>query len=121
MPRLQQVVLQWAASLVAAPPNLHLIDENLRGYVLLLSAHFQGYCRDLHTECAQIAVSKVRAALRALMQTQFLTERKLDHGNPSLDNLRKDFERFGFSLDVTGADPASPPRSTQLAELIKSR
>ncbi|MGH7169053.1 MAG: hypothetical protein ACRELG_02085 [Gemmataceae bacterium] len=43
MPRLQQVDLQCAASLAAVPPNAHLIDENLRGYVVLLSAHFQGW------------------------------------------------------------------------------
>jgi hypothetical protein len=38
----------------AVPLNPALLDENLRAYVLLLSAHFQGFCRDLYTECAQM-------------------------------------------------------------------
>src|SRR5438876_112944 len=88
MPRLQQVELQCAASLAAVPPNLQLIDENLRGYVLLLSAHFQGFCRDLYTECALIVVSKVRPTLRTLIEGQFTAQRKLDYGNPNLKNLR---------------------------------
>jgi hypothetical protein len=37
MSRLQQVDLQCGASLAAVPPNAFLIDENLRGYVVLLS------------------------------------------------------------------------------------
>jgi hypothetical protein len=61
-----------------------LIDENLRGYVLQLSAHFQGFCRDLHSECVLCVVSKVRPTLLALVQAQFMADRKLDHGNPTL-------------------------------------
>jgi hypothetical protein len=64
MPRLQQVDLQCAASVAAVPANAHLIDENLRGYVVLLSAHFQGFCRDLCTEAAQVITSKVRPSLQ---------------------------------------------------------
>ena len=62
--RLTEIDNQCAASLAGLPPNPHLIDENLRGYVLLLSAHFQGYCRDLYTEAAQIIALKVRATLQ---------------------------------------------------------
>src|SRR5437868_3449908 len=84
MPRLDEVDAQCAASLSLAPPQPNLAEENLRGYVLLLSAHFQGFCRDLYTECAQIIGSKVRRSLRSLIQAQFTTHRKRDHGNPNL-------------------------------------
>lgn len=47
MHRLGEVDAQCAASLALAPPQPNLVEENLRGYVLLLSAHFQGFCRDL--------------------------------------------------------------------------
>ena len=63
MPRLTEVDTQCAASLVLVPPNPHLVDENLRGYVVLLERHFQGFCRDLYTEAAQIIASKVRRSL----------------------------------------------------------
>ena len=71
MPRLAEIDAQCAASLAAMPSNPYLVEENLRGYVLLLSAHFQGFCRDLYTECSQVVVSKVRAALQMLIQVGF--------------------------------------------------
>jgi hypothetical protein len=97
-----------------------LIDENLRGYVVLLSAHFQGFCRDLYTEAAQIIASKVRLTLRLLIQQQFTAHRKLDRGNPTHDHLKEDFKRFGFKLDLM-ADPANGPRLTHLSALNKWR
>src|SRR5947209_11607208 len=117
MPRLAEVDAQCAASLVLVPPRPNLVDENLRGYVLLLSAHFQGFCRDLYTECAQIIVSRVRPSLQALILAQFTVNRTLDRGNPNLENLRADFRRFGFILDLSAADPANPARLTHLSEL----
>jgi hypothetical protein len=92
MSRLGKVEAQCAASLVLAPPQPNLVEENLRGYVLLLSAHFQGFCRDLYGECAQTIVVRVRASLQQLTQVQFLAHLKLDHGNPNLQNLREDFD-----------------------------
>jgi len=100
IPNLVHVDTQCAACVAAVPPNAPLIDENLRAYVLLLSAHFQGFCRDLHTECAQIIASKVRASLQILFQSQFSARRELDHGNANFGNIVKDFDRFGFSLKL---------------------
>src|SRR2546423_866585 len=110
MPRLAEVEAQCAVSLAAVPAQPNLVEENLRGYVLLLSAHFQGFCRDLHTECAQIVVLRVRASLQSLIQAQFTAHRKLDRGNPNLQNLRADFERFDFRLDLATAHAANPAR-----------
>lgn len=120
MPRLQQVDLQCAASLAASAPNVPLIDENLRGYVLLLSAHFQGFCRALCIEAAQVIASKVRRSLQVLVQRQFSAHRCLDRGNPNVENLRKDFIRFGFTLDLA-ADPANQPRLQHLAAMNRWR
>src|SRR5262249_10309443 len=120
MPRLAQVQLQCAACLAMVPANALLIDENLRGYVMSLSAHFQGFCRDLNTEAAQVIASKVRPALQPLIQQQFIAHRKLDRGNPTLQHLRDDFERFGFMLDLA-ADPANRPRLNHLAALNQWR
>jgi len=119
--RLGEVDAQCAASLRRAPPRPALVEENLRGCVLLLSAHFQGFCRDLYTESAQMVVSKLRARLQLLIQVQFLAHLKLGHGNPNLQNLREDFGRFGFALDVAAADPGNPARLQDLAALNKWR
>ena len=117
MPRLAEIESQCAACLALAPPQVKLLEENLRGYILLLSAHFQGFCRDLHTECAQVVTLKVRASLQLLIQAQFRADRKLDQGNPNLQNLKRDFERFGFKLDLADAAPANPVRLHDLAVL----
>ena len=108
MSRLQQIDLQCAASLAAVPPNVQLIEENLRGYVVLLSAHFQGFSRDLYTESTLVIVSRVRKGLRQLVDDQFTAHRNLDHGNPNIENLKKDFARFDLPLGpLLVASPAS--------------
>src|SRR5262245_56403917 len=110
IPRLAKIEVQCTGNLALAPPQPTLVEENLRGFVLLLSAHFQGYCRNLYTEASQSVVSKTRRSLQVLLQAQFTAHRKLDRGNPTLQNLREDFERFGFILDLNTADPANSLR-----------
>lgn len=122
MLRLAEIDSQCAASLALAPPNANLAEENLRGYVVLLSAHFQGFARDLHTEAALVVGSKVRASLQPLVQKHFSAHRALDHGNPSAENLARDFERFGFDMRAELAtDPANALRLQHLAALNKWR
>jgi hypothetical protein len=57
MPRLNEVEAHRAAVLALVPPNPTFLDETLRGFVLHLSAHFQGFCRDLYIECDGLAAS----------------------------------------------------------------
>jgi len=123
LPSLAHVDAQCAASIAAVPPNAALIDENLRGFVLLLSAHFQGFCRDLYTECAQIIVSKVRRpSLEILFQAQFSAQRELDHGNAHFGNIIKDFNRFGFAMrPALNAVPGIAPHKLGLHNLNEWR
>jgi hypothetical protein len=120
-PRLKEVHTQCAATHTLAVPIPRLADENIRGFILLLSAHFQGYCRDLYTECAQIIASKVRPTLQVLVQQQFKANRALDHGNPTIEKIKKDFNRFGFALDMAAHDPANHARLAHLRELNRWR
>jgi hypothetical protein len=117
MSRLGHLDAQCAASLAAASPNPQLIDENLRGYVVLLSAHFQGFCRDLSTEATQAIVSRVRPTLQVLIQAQFSARCALDHGNPNLENLRKDFQRIGPAFQLHAAFQADPANALRLQHL----
>jgi hypothetical protein len=122
IPRIAAFEKQCAAVTALAAHNPQLEDENHRGLIMLLSAHFQGFCRDLYTECAVILSTKImNPSIRVLFQQQFTAGRKLDMGNPNLENIRKDFQRFGFVLDLGAADPANGPRITHLGELNKIR
>jgi hypothetical protein len=67
-----------------------------------------------------VIASKVRPALRPLIQQQFTAHRKLDRGNPNLQNLKNDFNCLGLTLDLT-ADPANLPRLSHLSDLNKWR
>jgi hypothetical protein len=113
LPSLAHVDTQCAASVAAVPANPALIDENHRGYVLLLAAHFQGFCRDLHTECAQIIASKVRPSLEILFQSQFSARRELDRGNANAKSIIEDFSRFGFNMktQLNGIAGAVAPKA----------
>ena len=105
MPRLDRVDAHCAAFLGTPAPVPEMGEEALQGYVMLLSGHFQGFCRDLYKECSRAVISTLPAELEEALLVQFSAELKLDSGNPTIENLRKDFERFGASLNLPGADP----------------
>jgi hypothetical protein len=64
---------------------------------------------------------RVRITLRILIQDQFSAHRAIDHGNPNLQNLRRDFGRFGYSLNLAAANPGNPARLLHLNELNRWR
>src|SRR5262249_13651105 len=100
-----------------APPDPAMVDEHLRAYVTLLSAHFQGFCRDLYTEASLKVVDKIRqVGLRPIVQAQFATGLKLEKGNPTLDALAEDFGRFGI-VDLRSALGNAPPADAHKGRL----
>jgi hypothetical protein len=117
MPRLNEVDAHCAAVLTLDPPNPLFLDETLRGFVLHLSAHFQGFCRNLYTECSQIWIAAIPAGLQATAQAQFSVHLALEKGNPSHDTIKRDFNRFGFLLDLQAAHAQGPQQVTDLGHL----
>jgi hypothetical protein len=111
-PRLNEVEAHCAAVEALAQPNPTFLDETLRGLVLHLSAHFQGFCRDLYTECSQIWIATIPAGLQATAQAQFSAKLALEKGNPNHNNIKGDFNRFGFLLNLQ-----SPQQVTDLGRL----
>ena len=68
------------------PADPELLDELLRAYVTLLSAHFQGVLTDLYTEASLKVVARIKqAGIRLIAQAQFAAGLKLDKVNPTLD------------------------------------
>lgn len=65
-------------------------------YAMLLSSHFQGFCRDLHTEAVDHLCASVRQDwAAAMLRVELNTSRKLDRGNPNPGNLGADFAHLG--------------------------
>lgn len=71
-----------------------------RAYAVLLASHFQGFCRDLHSECVDHVLSVLAppSALRVLMWAEFTRGRQLNRGNAQPGSLGADFGRLGFDL-----------------------
>jgi hypothetical protein len=67
-------------------------------YAMLLSSQFQGFCRDLHSECADFAVGFVPAPYREILRSLLVDGRKIDRGNPNPGNIGSDFGRFGVEF-----------------------
>jgi hypothetical protein len=69
-----------------------------RAYAILLSSQFQGFCRDLHSECAYHIVQQVPAALRNVLHGELVRDRNLDRGNANPGNIGADFARLGIRI-----------------------
>jgi hypothetical protein len=119
--RLIKIDGQCAAGHAALPANPELVDENLRAYVLLTAAHFQRFCRDLYTECAQLIASAVPASFQKVVQKQFTTNLSLNQGNATEQTITEDFGRVVVGLDLRGADPRNSRRLADLASLNSFR
>lgn len=109
LPNLIEVENQCVAT-NAVVPLPSLADENMRAHVMLLSAHFQGFCRDLHTECVQLLAAAVTpATMQFAVQRLGVASRNLDRSNPTFGSLQGDFERFGFNLNAELGIDTTPP------------
>jgi hypothetical protein len=91
---------------------------------MLLSSHFQRFCRDLHTEAIDhIVAGASPRAIQAVLRSRLLENRKLDRGNPNLAHLGSDFGRFGFDFwpAVRSHHPKNGARTTLIDDLARWR
>jgi hypothetical protein len=93
-------------------------------FAVLLVAHFQLYCRSVHAEAAEIVASWVSTPrLDLVVETLLVRGRFLDRGNPTPQNLRRDFDRFDFDLwgSVEAIDPCGGSWKAKLGQLCEWR
>jgi len=92
-------------------------------YAALLSSQFQGFCRDLHSECTARIVATVPVQLQEFVRREFDWNRNLDRGNPHPGAIGSDFGRLGvdFWPCVVGLDGRNPRRRELLQELVDWR
>lgn len=111
------------------PGRRYTTQQINQAYVVLLSAQFQGFCRDLHTECAEhlrtslAQHSAASAAAATILGAGFTTNRRLSRDNPTIDALKDDFGRFGFVFwrHVELVDPRKQSRQRSLQVLNEWR
>jgi hypothetical protein len=73
----------------------HARQQIHQAHVLMLSGQFQGFCRDLHSECVDHLVNSIQpASVKSMLTNEFQFGRKLDTGNPNVGNIGNDFNRF---------------------------
>jgi hypothetical protein len=96
-----------------------------RAYAMLLASQFQGFCRDLHSECVDhfLAVIAPPPALSNLVRAEFTRARQLDRGNPQPSSLGADYGRLGidFWSELEIFDPDSLVWKDDLSLLIEWR
>jgi hypothetical protein len=69
-----------------------------QSYLVMLSSHFQQFCRDLHSEAVDHLLRGLDPALLPIVQAVLTSDRKLDRGNPTPGNLGSDFGRLGMTF-----------------------
>ncbi len=92
-------------------------------YAALLSSQFQGFCRDLHTECVRHIAGGGPPAYQGILQAEFLWNRSLSRGNPHPGAIGSDFNRLGleFWVAVHALDPRADRRRRLLQDLMDWR
>ena len=92
-------------------------------YTTLLSSHFQGFCRDLHSECVEHIAAIVPLQLRDFLRMEFVWNRSLSRGNPHPGAIASDFNRLGIKFwpEVYAFDARNERRQELLQELIAWR
>ena len=83
-----------------------------QAYVVLLSSHFQRFCRALHTESVEHLIAAPQyAAIRLIVYNSLVEGRKLNWGNANAGNIGADYARLG--LDIWSRVHTANPRSVQ--------
>ncbi len=101
-----------------------LTEQVNHAYATSLVAHFQRYCRAVHTESADLLVGGiVDPSLAAVVKSLLVRDRSLDKGSPTPGALGSDFGRFGFEFwpAVEAGDQPSRSGREKLGQLCEWR
>jgi hypothetical protein len=113
----------------AGPGRRYATRQLNHAYTVVLAAQFQGFCRDLHSESADMVAGAIgslspagsvnSSAIAGIVLNALAQNRQLDRGNAHPSSLGADFK--SFDLDLWGAagklDARTPRRSTRLEQL----
>lgn len=96
-----------------------------QAYAVLLASHFQGFCRDLHTESVRYLVASISRDpdIVHIVQGRFTQGRQLDSGNAQPGSIGSDFGRLGvqFWNEVQNHHRINVARQAELENLNRWR
>lgn len=100
----------------SSPGRRYATQQINQSYLVLLSSHFQLFCRDLHSEAVDHLLRGLDPALLPIVQAALTSDRKLDRGNPTPGNLGSDFGRLGMTFwpSVNALHPHNTARAKRL-------
>lgn len=90
----------------SSPGRRYATQQINQSYLVMLSSHFQQFCRDLHSEAVDLPI----------VLSSLTSDRKLDRGNPTPGNLGSDFGRLGMAFwpDVNALHRQNAARARRL-------
>jgi hypothetical protein len=105
------------------PGRRYATQQINRAYAILLSSEFQGFGRDLYSECVEHVIAATPVHLQALVRTQFHWGQPFGRVNPQPAAIGSDFGRFGlrFWNAVYAVHANNRRRSGLLEELMRWR
>jgi hypothetical protein len=98
-------------------------------YAVAIASQFQGFCRDLHSECADVVANAIHSAgissamnssaIADIALTALTRNRQLDRGNASPGSIGADFKSFDLDIWDTSnqLDARTAMRSRRLDQL----
>jgi hypothetical protein len=101
-----------------------LKQQIVYAYATQTLAHFQRYCRAVHSEATGVLAGAVAPpGLEEVTRILFVRNRFLDRGNPTPASLGSDFARFGFRLwpELEAVDRSNLRRREELGQLCEWR
>jgi HEPN superfamily RiboL-PSP-like protein len=108
-------------SIGGSGPGRRFATEQINhAYAVLLASQFQGFCRDLHSECVDSLVRSIAfPVLEKIWRFEFLWNRSLDRGNANPGAIGSDFNRLGveFWKEVLAENTLNHGRKQLLEEL----
>jgi hypothetical protein len=116
---LDEIARAHAAVGGTGPGRRYATQQVNHAYAVLLASQFQGFCRDLHSECVDHLVRAIPAPLQPVVRAEFTRGRQLDRGNAQPGSIGADFGRLGvrFWDEVETFSPQNAERRDRLEEL----
>jgi hypothetical protein len=82
------------------PGRRYATQQVNQAYAVLVASQFQGFCRDLHTECVTILIDYLNPPLlvKKIVRDRFVEGRQLESKNAQPSSLNSDFGWFGIAF-----------------------